>query len=156
MGAMISRAVEYRIVWLTIEGYASCRDILYEKAIELAHRSPAWGVGLGGFAAITGWAYPHNIFLEFLCEGGVIALLLFAAAMVAFAAASWRNRGMLDVTSLAAFVVMFVASQFSGNLYDSRSVFVLPVLAMAPATKQASARARKLMHAGWVEPPTVP
>jgi hypothetical protein len=48
------------------------RMILYGQALEGIANSPVWGNGIGSFQYYTGVAYPHNIILELLYEGGLI------------------------------------------------------------------------------------
>jgi hypothetical protein len=48
------------------------RMTLYGQALEGFANSPIWGNGIGSFQYYTGVAYPHNIILELLYEGGLI------------------------------------------------------------------------------------
>lgn len=138
IGTMLSEAIQTRVTGLMVDQvYTSGRDVIYDLAFRLFQEHPLAGVGLNGFNSITGIAYPHNVFLELLCEGGLLALGLFAIAIIAYVFAMLKKRGQLDITSLIAFVMILVASQFSGDLYDSRAIFFLPLLIVAPAVKRS-------------------
>ncbi|WP_099354716.1 O-antigen ligase family protein [Fredinandcohnia onubensis] len=54
----------------------SNRDIVYSKALDLVFESPLLGYGIFGM-----WkafeAYPHNIFLEVLMQGGIVYFSIF-------------------------------------------------------------------------------
>ena len=147
LGVAISNAVEARIGALLVDQvYTSGRDQIYADAVDLAKEHPLAGVGLGGFMPITGWVYPHNIFLELTCEGGAVALGLFLAMLAAFGCTIYRMRERVHVTSLTALVMLLVASQFSGDLYDSRAIFLLPLFVifaeeMAPVVRRKKRRA---------------
>lgn len=131
MGMLMTDAFQARIGALMVDRvYTSGRDVIYAEAVQLIQAHPVGGVGLGGFFAITGWSYPHNIFLELQCEGGLLATGLFIAAIAAFCFAMVKHRARLDVTSLTALIVIFVASQFGGDLYDSRSLFLFPLFVL--------------------------
>ena len=53
------------------ESMSEGRDILYKKAAVGIVDSPIWGHGIGSFDNYSG-AYPHNIFLQLMYEGGII------------------------------------------------------------------------------------
>ncbi len=58
--------------------------------------SPLIGVGPGGFAELDAWAersYPHNIFLEFASECGLLGLLLLVGLLGSVGLRVWRTRG---------------------------------------------------------------
>lgn len=122
--AVVSVYVE-RIVELSIEErYTSSRPELYEAALGLAVANPVIGVGLGGFATTGLHRYPHNLFLEVLSESGTVGLWLLVLTFGLAAFHIQRRLVPVDSASTAAFVFFFIASQFSGDLFDSRNVFV--------------------------------
>jgi O-antigen ligase len=61
------------------------RSLQWNSSIEIWRENPIVGSGLGGFAYSWSFAdireYPHNIFLELLAEGGVIAIGLFVGML---------------------------------------------------------------------------
>ena len=128
MGARIVDVFRSRVLQLTFEEkYTSGRTLLFERAIEIGKENLYFGAGLGGFASLSGDNYPHNLFLETFAEGGVVGLLLLSAAFVYFATTSLRNRKIVDPYLTGAFLVSFISSQFSGNLFDSRGVFLFMI-----------------------------
>jgi len=130
---------EHRIVEQTIENrYMSSRDDLWGHAIELGQLNPIFGLGLNGYQA-NSWTYPHNLVLEVWVEGGAIGVLLLSFAGFLFVRDCWRFRDRVSSPALAAFVLAFVAAQASGDLYDSRGVFLLMALITPVATYRSAA-----------------
>jgi O-antigen ligase len=98
------------------------------------------GLGIGGFASLGGLEYPHNIILEVLTELGLVGFALCAwlalltlrntlrllkeSGDVHFTDASWI---------LGVLLFTFGAAQFSGNLSDSRILFLTMGIAAAGA-----------------------
>lgn len=131
-GTSVGRAArssfEERVLRLTLEDeHDAGRREIYRDALELGMRSPIRGEGLGAFETASTFSYPHNLFLEAFCEGGLVALGLLLAflgpAILAFA-----RRPPPDPRSLAGYVTLLVAAQFSGDFFDSRGVFVFALL----------------------------
>jgi O-antigen ligase len=62
------------------------RIAIYRSAIDLWLSNPVFGIGLGNFNYYTDNSFhyqpsvPHNVYLEILCETGIIGFLLWAAA----------------------------------------------------------------------------
>ena len=129
------RAVETyqeRVTHLLIqERYVSGRNELYQAAWQMAKDYPVLGGGLGSFRGLRYGVYPHNIFLEVLSEGGVAGVALLLLVLWRFERVYWQNKKP-DGAATAAFVLILVNTQFSGDLYDSRSLFVFMMLAFLP------------------------
>lgn len=62
----------------------SGRDLIYLDALRLISMYPLLGVGLGGFQIYSQTAdWPHNVFLEIICETGFIGLgILFILVLI--------------------------------------------------------------------------
>lgn len=116
-----------RIELLLIQDrYTAGRDELYRSALELANLHPVLGAGLAGFTAHGYGSYPHNLFLELLSEQGILGLLAWLGAM----GAAWRIGSRMLVghhVALAGFALFLVSSQFSGDFYDCRAVYLFAV-----------------------------
>jgi O-antigen ligase len=87
-------------------------------------RHPVAGGGLNAFQALGHGVYPHNVFLEAFAEGGILGvtvLVLFLARPL------WLLGARRDdvLVPLACFAVVLLSSQFSGNFFDTRGVFLL-------------------------------
>jgi O-antigen ligase len=132
LGIQTLASFRHRVIDLLIEQrYGSARELLYPRALELAGRHPIVGGGLAAFGAENVWRYPHNLFLEALCEGGVVGLVVLAVPLLHWGGTiALRGRGAIDV-NVAALVLFLVASQFSGDVFDSRGVFAFLVLSSA-------------------------
>lgn len=131
---------EHRIVEQTLENrYMSSRDDLWGHAIELAQLQPTFGLGLNGYRA-NSWTYPHNLILEVWVEGGYIGLALLFLAGSLFVHGAWRHRHTISSPAIAALVLAAAAAQTSGDLFDSRGVFLLMAL-ISPVAVRTTARA---------------
>jgi O-antigen ligase len=136
-----------RIVEQTLENrYLAARDVLWTDAWEMVCAKPLFGWGLNGFRA-NSWTYPHNIFLESLVEGGGVGLaLLLMIPWVWWR--RFRHSGVrISRVQLAALALLLTAAQTSGDLFDSRGVFLLIALATPTtvvARHAASSRKRNL------------
>lgn len=108
--------------------YLARRDILYDQVVAFWQSSPIFGHGLGSFSLISSWDYPHNLFMEVLAEFGIIGwILLFIPLLylLIVSAVRWRY---IDHCTLGVFILFLIAAQVSGDIFDSRMVFLLPVL----------------------------
>ncbi len=130
IGRAAVETYEQRVAQLLLqEQYTAGRTELYRSAYELAMREPLFGDGLAAFPARALGVYPHNLFLEAFCEAGLVGLVLLALALSAGTVSAFRGGRAPEGAALAAFVLVLVASQFSGDLYDSRGVFAFLVAA---------------------------
>jgi len=107
---------------------AVSRNDFFESAIELFIQNPLLGTGLGGFYLIgsglpPGITYPHNIFLELLCEFGILGTLALLFPILIY----WRN-GKLSLKLKSAksglfllpfFVILLARYSISAGLADS-------------------------------------
>jgi O-antigen ligase len=126
-------AYEQRIAKLLLkEGYTAGRTDLYRAGIQLGSDEPVLGAGLNVFPALDIGAHPHNFFLEIFCEGGVVGLFSFVPCLFLFLRRCIQTHRSLDGATAAAFVFILTAAQFSGDLYDSRSMFVFMMMAYLP------------------------
>jgi len=127
-----TRAIEmfhHRVLQLAIEdGYDSGRSDVYLSAWELGCQSPWFGIGLAGFEVLGNHVYPHNLFLEVFCEGGLVGIVLLMLVLAPPLVAVVRRRGGAASHDYGALVVVLFSAQFSGDLYDSRTVFVFGAL----------------------------
>lgn len=61
---------------------SNSRTVLKEKTLDAISENPFWGYGIMGDRVVLG-TYCHNIFLELLCDFGVVLGTLFIVALVA-------------------------------------------------------------------------
>lgn len=122
---------EERFLELTIRRrYDADRKKLLSVAWEAGTQSPMFGMGLSGFEDFPGSGehrYPHNMFAEAFAEGGIVGLVLLCMPFLLLTLELVSRRTPLDPVNFGAFCAMFVAAQFSGDLYDSRNVFLFLV-----------------------------
>ncbi len=61
-----------------VEGVSTAERLeRYSLGADLFSLSPLLGVGTDGFEQLTGWGYPHNIFMEVAVENGLVGLIFF-------------------------------------------------------------------------------
>lgn len=89
----VGQAVRSVSGFLNGEDVSSGRTNLWSWAIELYHHNPWLGIGWGdyrttvvGNATLRDELDVHNIFLQLLCENGIVGLSLFSLVFVSF----WR------------------------------------------------------------------
>jgi len=127
--------------WTSIESLeASFRLVLFRRAWHLFLSKPLLGHGLGSYPDLAGlinvegnllrYPYPHNIFLEILSEGGLLAFstVLLFILWVCVRGIKWylRGDGYSSVHSAflcALFAHYLLSAQMSGDLYDSRGIW---------------------------------
>jgi len=119
-----------RILRLTVEErYDSERTDLAMTAYEMVQKHPVFGAGLASFPLYSTGFYAHNIFLETLSETGGVGLCLLLLPLIVFVVFLLRHWGQVDRPTVCAFVAAFTHAQFSGDLFDSRAVFVFAIMA---------------------------
>ena len=108
------------------------RTNLIEMGLEFFRESPFIGKGARYTYFYTNGAqpYPHNIFVEFLSEQGLlgtIPLVLFVLSVINQTIKyGMRDRRLFCL--FLCFVVYFSGSLFSGNILDAKPIFVFGVL----------------------------
>ncbi len=129
---------------------ANYRYILWQTALEHIWDHPVFGGGTGYFASFvpvnlksTGLVYPHNIFLEFNIEWGVIGLsllilLLAYTALYSLRLMKWESKRETGLNSHLA-IVLFVyalmnaqiSSDIAGNYLLWMSISLIAVVYIA-------------------------
>jgi O-antigen ligase len=144
--AWVAFARERYLEQTVAQGYDSGRSSLVQRALELFDDHLWFGTGLDGFFALQGVQtaaeYPHNLVVATAAEGGLIGLGLLVAAVGAGAVALYRARPLDSISLGFALGALFVlvASQFSGDYYDSRFLWFLLGLAVIAARKTQQTR----------------
>ena len=128
---------QVRVIDQTItQQYNSGRTQIYVESLNLIQDNLWTGVGLGKyiFYNAQGHRYPHNLFLEVTVESGLLGLLLL---MIIVSVVMWQGSSKTlrnnpyAYLSYIAFVSLLVATQFSGDIYDSRSIFLLGLMTLS-------------------------
>lgn len=105
------------------------RDLIMLEAIRLFSQYPIFGVGLGGFAihaAFLDVAWPHNFFLEILCETGCVGVLALLLIVVAYMVNNKINFRILTTTNCYYFLfatAIAIRTMVSGDLTESIELF---------------------------------
>jgi O-antigen ligase len=131
-----------------IEGLSTIERLeQYALVASLFSQSPLLGVGTNGFVQLTGWAYPHNIFLEVAVENGLVGLIFFVIFLSIVAGYGFRfltvyypflteSGQKLGLMVLTVGIALLVGRQFSFGLDMHKDLFAflglvvnLPLLA---------------------------
>lgn len=114
---LVLSSINSEAIRTTFESSDSGRLFLYSEAIDIFMNSPLTGAGIGGFYSITGDAWPHNLFLELLCECGIIGtLLLFGIVIYSL---SRKHAGLLYINSSNMFYFLVLSALFVRVLVSS-------------------------------------
>jgi O-antigen ligase len=119
-----------------VQDQFSGRPELFNEGLSIAFGHPLAGGGLDSFYAWFGRSedlgYPHNLLVDVAATGGLIGLGLFVAVVVAFVrdGRPWRSMPADQMALIAAAFYVALASMFSGDIYDSRFVWIFVAMAM--------------------------
>ncbi|OIO00871.1 hypothetical protein COY52_09900 [Candidatus Desantisbacteria bacterium CG_4_10_14_0_8_um_filter_48_22] len=97
--------------------------------------SPFAGIGIGNYAEIYtdfSYFYPHNIFLEILCEFGAAGMIIFFLPIIllcVFLISKWSKTGNDYYRYLFLFFLCFlVVANFGGDFQSNRGVWVFGIM----------------------------
>lgn len=113
----------------TLSSGESDRDLIFIDAIRIFNTSPVFGVGLGGFATntlIDRIAFPHNFFLEILCETGIVGFVLLSVVVIKYMISNKINFKILTCHNSFFFLVvtvLFLRVMVSSDLSESIELF---------------------------------
>ncbi len=112
------------------------RRSFYTEAVGLIAEHPLRGIGIGGFSTLSyrlsdqTAVYPHNIFLEFASELGVLAAALVLAAFLPLlwrtleaARSSMSDYGGMLVAVAGLFAFSLLTAQFSADINNNRALW---------------------------------
>lgn len=114
---LVLSSINSTIISNTLESGDSGRMMLYAEAIDIFSANPMLGAGIGGFFAITGDAWPHNFFLELLCECGLVGTVLLL--IIVIYSLSKKHVGLLYITSSNIFYFLVLSALFVRVLVSS-------------------------------------
>jgi O-antigen ligase len=167
LAAVLARSAVSSLVWTRFveetfqQGYDSGRSAIATRALQLFGQHVWFGTGLDGFFPLQyPWPaaeYPHNLVLAGLTEGGVVGVVLLLGALAAGGLAVYRRRpvGPDAIGFSLAALLLFVASEFSGDYYDSRFLWFFLGLAVIAAGKNRRDRAEQAAPEGRSAPAAV-
>lgn len=117
---------------------------LQAAALRLWQDNPLLGLGLSGYTSITGYIYPHNVFVEVAVESGAIGLALFVLFILFLCAALLRQPEFAArVFFFGLFVASFVHMQLSFALFMAKPLFLIAGVAAAWAARPARSPSRR-------------
>lgn len=100
---------------------------------KIAAINPLFGIGFGCYPLYTHKDYPHNFFLEVICELGFIGLIIFISLTLLFVLLSPRKNYLLFTTRNGFYlfllaIIFFLRSQISGDVADSMSFMCILIV----------------------------
>ncbi|MGJ9407184.1 O-antigen ligase family protein [Nesterenkonia aurantiaca] len=134
-----------RFTWSGIvdSGYGH-RETLWLAGWQIFQESPVAGQGMDAFNALagvsSGFPYPHNVIIEFADDMGIIGISVLTALFMVFVRLVVAHNGKLSASQyglIAAVVFTLVASLFSGDIYDSRFLWIFMVAVFPLAERPA-------------------
>ena len=128
----------------------------YRQSAQLIGERPIWGWGTGSFhkeacrVAITpefckaaSW-HPHNQYLLFGVQGGLIAVALFIGVLLMAARQLWRAPPEQRAVGLAFLVIFAVNSLFNSSLFSARENHFFTVMLAVMLAGLASASDKRI------------
>lgn len=127
---------------------SSGRFNLWKMALDIFYKYPLLGCGFGNFSLITG-TNVHNVYLQFLCETGIIGFILFCSFIVL------NLRNMMRVLSdknsqknteflFSAFIILFFSIYcLTGNCFNDLEILLLYFTAVCVIEKKLHNNRRK-------------
>ncbi len=112
------------------EGYVEGggRGLWLMAGVQLFLENPVFGVGFGRYNLLGNYeTYPHNLFVEVLCETGIVGFIVIFAV---FAASLLLGRKYIR-RYLYYFAALFLMSMASGGMYDNIILFTVVFAAMS-------------------------
>lgn len=108
---------------------------VWEAGVAQANSAGLIGHGIGSFpVSPAGDSYAHNLGLEAIGEGGLLLGVLLILLILAFVWRAWRSGDVYRVVS----VFFLACAMVSGDLYNSRFIFVFAILALHSPSEPAT------------------
>jgi O-antigen ligase len=127
--------------------YLADRDAIFLLAWQRIVDDPILAMGIGSYRGPFNEPYPHNLFLMYGVDGGIIGLLasLFFAGWFTVLAATARLAWCVLAAAIGVFVLM--ASLFAGSYYDARLFWfmMLALLLAGHEREQPEMKAQRLL-----------
>ena len=127
------------------EGYVEGggRGLWLLAGVQLFLDSPIWGVGFGRYNLLGNYdTYPHNLFVEILCELGIVGFVILLAVFLVmlYLGRRYFRRYIYYFSGL------FFMSMASGGMFDNIILFSLVFAATSfiPYKKKASNETERL------------
>jgi O-antigen ligase len=117
-----------------VDHYTSIRDILFAEAWDMFLSNPLFGIGFKGFEILTSTTqrYSHNLLLDLAAEGGVAALSLFFLVLMLVYKRWFKEKTLENNIAIILSLFIFTASLFSGDIYDTRFMWIFLSFYMMP------------------------
>ena len=118
--------VQSDVISDTLEEGDKGRQGQYLDAWNIFLRYPVYGAGIGGYQAITGDTWPHNFFLEALCETGLVGTVIIIT--IAIVALVRKHAELLFLTESNMFyflviITLFIRLMVSADFRESIELF---------------------------------
>ena len=116
-----------KLSWMYEKGdVTNGRNDLYVAAVKLIKDNPALGYGVGYFEKINGLSYPHQFFLEIMCEFGVLGLFIFFLPILKSFVLAFKEKSII----LSQFRMVLLVSSFFPLMFSS-SLWLFPLFWVA-------------------------
>jgi len=123
LGVRCVEIIQDRVFTQTfVQNYTAGRDEIYIDSWHIWQDSFLFGNGLNSWWDRLG-TYPHNIFLELGCDNGLLGVVLFTLLVGIYFSNAWKCESIASKSIACITLFYFLATQFSGDIYDSRGLF---------------------------------
>lgn len=96
------------------DDFSGGREFMWLRAISLYQEHPVFGIGLGNFASVSGFDTDvHNMYLQCLCEQGMVGFILFLIFIMTCLIATIRSVRSASNQQNKAFLMFSLACQLS-------------------------------------------
>ncbi|MHC4143510.1 MAG: O-antigen ligase family protein [Planctomycetota bacterium] len=119
--------------------WETSRLLIWTTGLQMWRENWLLGVGFGSFRTESGlgvWKQPHNLFIEGLCELGIIGFLMITALVAVPLSLCWdsrRSQDPLRIAVAAQFLFLLTCAMFSGDITDNRLMLTFCGALMAHA-----------------------
>lgn len=126
------------VITSTLQSGDEGRTILYAEAIQMIKDNPLLGLGLGGFEhfTISDQPWPHNFFLEILCETGFLGLAILCIIVVKYFTS--HNVNILTLTNQRMFYFLIVSAVLSSYMVSADFRLSISVFSALFAVRMSS------------------
>jgi len=113
------------------QGNFSTRPLLFSYAWSTFLERPLSGAGLDSYFVNFGVDYPHNYMLAIAAESGIAAVALAALTFIYWwrDGRPWSHAPKAQIGCAVAAIYIALASNFSGDHYDTRFMWIFAVVA---------------------------
>jgi O-antigen ligase len=114
------------------------RDQIFSDAIVETNEARWIGGGLGSFAGPFGEEYPHNLFLNYAVDGGLILAAVTTGLLLWLLLRACRATSLHGKVAFSCGIFFLVNSLLAGYHYEARLMWIFLILALLDSVARRS------------------